>query len=127
MHDAAADREPAAHPLVLKARENLTAARLLIQQACPGAALDLLLGALLASAARRAGRDTAPAISEAGIWLYGDVLPSQALDQTDAALLMRAIALAQGGSAVPEPLLTSLAHDIAAFVEQVGPEAGASG
>jgi hypothetical protein len=119
--EAAAEDEPAVHPLALKARENLTAARLLIQQACPGAALDLLLGALLASAALRAGRDTAPAINEAGIWLYGEALPSQALDQADAALLMRAIALAQAGSGVPEPLLTALEEDTATFVEQAEP------
>lgn len=109
---------PAEHPLARKAAEHLKAARLLLQQACPGAALDLLLGALLASAAQRAGRDQPPAVKEAGIWLYAEALPAQVLDQSDAALLMRALALGQGGDAVPEPLLTSLADDIAAFLEQ---------
>jgi hypothetical protein len=109
---------PAEHPLARKAAEHLKAARLLLQQACPGAALDLLLGALLASAAQRAARDQPPAVKEAGIWLYAEALPAQALDQSDAALLMRALALGQGGDAVPAPLLTSLADDIAAFLEQ---------
>jgi len=109
---------PVEHPLARKAAEHLKAARLLLQQACPGAALDLLLGALLASAAQRTGRDQPPAVKEAGIWLYAEALPAQALDQSDAALLMRALALGQGGDAVPEPLLTSLADDTAAFLEQ---------
>lgn len=109
---------PAEHPLARKAAEHLKAARLLLQQACPGAAMDLLLGALLASATQRTGRDQPPAVREAGIWLYAEALPAQALDQTDAALLMRAIALGQGGDAVPEALLTSLADDTAAFLEQ---------
>lgn len=113
-----AEAVPAEHPLARKAAEHLKAARLLLQQACLGAALDLLLGALLASAAQRAGRDQPPAIKEAGIWLYAEALPGQALDPSDAALLMRALALGQGGDAVPEPLLTSLADDIAAFLEQ---------
>ncbi len=113
-----AEAVPAEHPLARKAAEHLKAARLLLQQACPGAALDLLLGALLASAAQRAGRDQPPAAKEAGIWLYAEALPAQALDPSDAALLMRALALSQGGDAVPEPLLTSLADDIATFLEQ---------
>ncbi len=43
-------------PLLRKAREGLEAARLLIQQRCPGPALDLMLSALLAAAALRAGQ-----------------------------------------------------------------------
>ncbi len=42
------------HPLARKAAEKLEAASLLAQQGCPGPALELLLGALLAAAARRA-------------------------------------------------------------------------
>ncbi len=104
------------HPLCRKSRENLQAARLLIQQACPGPALDLLLAALLAAAALRAGRNEPPTPQQAGIWLYGEALPGGLLDQSDAALLMRALALAQGADAVPEPLLSALAEDGADFI-----------
>ncbi|AGA91903.1 DNA/RNA helicase, superfamily II, SNF2 family [Thioflavicoccus mobilis 8321] len=107
----------AEHPLSRKAREGLEAARLLIQQSCPGPALDLLLGALLAAAARRAGRDEPPTPQQAGIWLYGEALPEGRLGPDDAALLMRALALAQGAAAIPEPLLTALADAAAAFIE----------
>ncbi len=113
---AQADAAPTEHPLDAKARANLDAARLLIQQGCPGPALDLLIGALLAAAARRAERDQPPTPAEAAIWLYGEALPSGRLQADDAALLMRAIALAQGGDAVPEPLLTALADDSARFI-----------
>jgi superfamily II DNA or RNA helicase len=111
-------------PLLRKAREGLTAARVLIQQSCPGPALDLMLSALLAAAALRVGRDDPPSASTAGIWLYGEVLPAGLLAQQDAALLMRAIALAQGADAVPESMLTALAEDAVAFVDsasEVGP------
>ena len=106
----------AEHPLDTKARANLDAARLLLQQGCPGPALELLLGALLCAAARRTGRDTPPHPAETAIWLYGEALPAGQLQNDDAALLMRAVALAQGGDAVPEPLLTALADDVARFV-----------
>ncbi|MBK1732880.1 DEAD/DEAH box helicase [Thiococcus pfennigii] len=107
----------AEHPLARKAREGLEAARLLIQQGCPGPALDLLLGALLAAAAQRAGRDEPPTPQQAGIWLYSEALPDGRLGPEDAALLMRALALAQGAAAVPEPLLAALADDAAVFIE----------
>ncbi len=111
---------PTEHPLARKARENLEAARLLIQQRCPGPALELLLGALLNAAALRAGRDEAPTAQQAGIWLYGEALPSGRLGDQDAALLMRAIAFAQGAEAMPVSLLESLAEDAAVFVAAAG-------
>ncbi len=110
---AAAPSEP---PLLRKAREGLEAARLLIQQRCSGPALELMLSALLAAAALRAGQADPPSPSQAGIWLYGEVLPAGLLQQQDAALLMRAIALGQGADAVPDTLLTALAEDAEAFV-----------
>jgi len=111
--DAAAESEPL---LLRKAREGLEAARLLIQQRCPGPALDLMLSALLASAALRAGQADPPNPSRAGIWLYGEVLPAGLLQHQDAALLMRAIALGQGADAVPDSMLTALADDAAVFI-----------
>jgi hypothetical protein len=118
-----AGTEPGDPPLLRKAREGLTAARLLIQQGCPGPALDLLLSALLSAAAVRAGRGEPPTPAQAGIWLYGEALPGGLLDQQDAALLMRAIALAQGADAVPEPMLTALADDAVAFIDSAGASA----
>ena len=107
------------HPLSRKALENLEAARLLTQQACPAPALDLLLAALLAAAARRAGRSEPPTPQQAGIWLYGEALPAGLLEPQEAALLMRAIALAQGADAIPEPLLNGLVEDAADFIDRV--------
>ncbi|MBK5938601.1 hypothetical protein CCR96_04885 [Halochromatium roseum] len=118
--DADADgalEAPVEPPLLRKAREAIDAARLLIQQRCPGPAMDLMLSALLAAAAHRVGRADPPSPSQAGIWLYGEVLPAGLLEQPDVALLMRAIALGQGADAVPEALLTALADDAAAFIE----------
>lgn len=106
------------HPLARKARSHIEAAELLIQQGCPGPALELLLGALLAVAAWRAGNAEPPTLREAGVWIYGEALPAQALNADDAMLLMRAIALHQAGNKVPEPMLQELASDASAFLEK---------
>jgi superfamily II DNA or RNA helicase len=110
-----ARREPL---LLIRAREQLRGAELLVGQGCPAPALDLLLSALLASAALRTGAETPPTAAEAGIWLYREALPKGALTQDDAGLVMRAIVLAQGGDGVPEPLLRGLAADVSAFVQE---------
>lgn len=111
----APQREP---PLLRQAREKLQGAEVLIQQACPAPAMDLLLGALLAAAAERAGQKVPPVPQQAGVWLYGEALPKGALSQDQAGLVMRAMALAQGADAVPEPMLRGLAADVSAFVQE---------
>ena len=116
--ESAQPESPAEHPLTRKARGHLEAAGLLIQQGCPGPALELLLGALLAGAALKSGREEPPGVREAGVWIYGEALPAQTLDADDAALLMRAIALHQAGNDVPEVLLRELARDAASFIEK---------
>ena len=113
--------EPAEPRLLTQARDKLRGAEVLIQQACPGPALDLLLAALLAGAAVRARQTSAPAPQQAGVWLYSEALPKGVLTQEQAGLIMRGLALAQGADAVPEPLVRALAADVALFVE------GASG
>ena len=110
----AASAEPR---LLTQAREKLKGAEVLIQQSCSAPALDLLLGAILGAAAVRAGQNTAPTPQQAGVWLYSEALPKNALTQEQAALVMRALALAQGAESVPEGLLRQLAADVASFFE----------
>lgn len=108
--------QPAIHPLARKASDNLAAAQLLLRQGSSGPVLELLLGGLLAAAALRAGRDEAPAPQQAGVWLFGEVLPAGQIDPADAGVLMQALALAQAGDAVPEALLGGLLRAAEAFI-----------
>ncbi|TVQ84766.1 MAG: helicase [Chromatiaceae bacterium] len=108
--------QPAKHRLARRAREHLSAARLLLQQGCTGTGLELLCSALLATAARRAGRDTSPTPAEAGIWVYAEALPTGALSAEQATLLLRALALAQGADAVPAALLEPLLAEAVDFI-----------
>ncbi len=103
--------------LLRQAREKLRGAEVLIGQACPGAAMDLLVTALLAAAALRAGQEIPPTPAQAGVWVFAEALPRGALTQDEAGLLMRALALGQGADSVPDGLLRTLAEEVAAFVE----------
>jgi hypothetical protein len=110
----------ARHPgerLQHQARERRDAAGLLRQQHCPGPALELLLSALLAAAAVRAGQDRAVPASDAALWLYGEALPKGWLDGGQAALIMQAAGLVQTTAAVPDPLLTGLFHEADRFID----------
>jgi hypothetical protein len=124
---AADTAEPAAEPRLLhKARGSLEAVRLLLQQGCPEPAVELMTSALLAAAAHSTGQTEPPSPAQAGIWLYGEMLPAGLLEQEDAALLMRAVGLAQGGAQVPESLLTALADDAEAYLATVSEQFTAS-
>ncbi|OGT89145.1 MAG: helicase [Gammaproteobacteria bacterium RIFOXYA12_FULL_61_12] len=103
-------------PLLRQAREKIRAADLLIQQNCLGPAVELLIGGLLAAAASLAGETAPPEPQRAGVWLYGEILPRGLLDQGQAALLARALALAQSGGDLPEAMVRELAGDAAGFV-----------
>jgi len=105
------------HPLSRRAKEGLAGARVLLQQGCPGPAVDLLQGALLAAAARRAGRAAPVSAQQAGIWLYSEALPAGQLNESDAAVLMRAIALGQAAEGAPEALLNALAEDASQAID----------
>jgi hypothetical protein len=104
--------------LLSQAREKLQGAEVLIRQACPGPAMDLLLGALLGCAAVRAKQETSPIPQQTGIWLYSEALPKGILTPDEAGLVMRALAFAQGAETIPEALLRGLAEDVARFVSE---------
>ncbi|MCG6862757.1 MAG: DEAD/DEAH box helicase [Chromatiaceae bacterium] len=114
----APERSVGAQPsLARRARQKLDAAELLLRQDCAAPASELLLGALLCASALRCGLDDPPDPRSAGIWLYSTALPSGRLQQDDAALIMRALALAQAEEQIPADLLATLAADSARFVE----------
>lgn len=96
------------------AAEKCKAARLLMEQQLNGSAVDLVVAALLASAADRAGLDIPINIGEAGVWLHGEALPKGILNQEEAGLLMRGISLAQCPS-VPGNMVRQLVDDVEVF------------
>jgi len=101
--------------LARMAAQKLTAATLLLDQQLPESALELLVAALFAATADRAGLESPLNPQEAGVWLYGQGVPQGYLTADDASLVMRAMVLAQC-TTVPPELLRSLADEVALFV-----------
>jgi hypothetical protein len=100
---------------MVMAREKLQAARLLVAQQLPNPALELLLSALLAAAAELTGQANPVAHKEAGVWLYGEVMPKNLLSQAATDLLSKTISLSQCPT-LPEQLLAELLRDTEAFL-----------
>jgi len=97
--------------LMALAGEKFKAATLLAEQSCPSSAMELLLSALLALAADRAGLATPLSPQEAGVWIYSEALPKGLMSQEEVTLIMRALTLAQAPS-LPEALLTPLLAEV---------------
>ena len=107
--------EPGPSELQLLAAEKFKAATVLLDQNCAGVALDLLLSALLLRASDQAQLTIAVTPQDTGVWLYSEALPKGFLTQDDAALIMRALALAQSPS-VPENMVIDLCLDVELFI-----------
>jgi hypothetical protein len=93
-----------------QAEERLGAARLLLEQGSRGPAVELLLSAMLAATADLAGETSAPMAQEAAVWLYGQALPKGLLEEGQAAILIRTLALAQAPE-LPQSILEAMLTD----------------
>ncbi len=102
--------------LINFANNRLQAAEALLQQDITGPAVDLLVSAQLAVAAVRADQSQAVSIEQAGVWVYSDALPRGWLNEQQAALIIRGIALLHADP-VPISMLEALLLESREFVE----------
>ena len=102
-------------PLIAIAKEKLEAAEVLLEQEVFSVAGDLLITALLAAVAGKAGLEQAPTITEAGIWVYTEAMEKGWLDQQQAHQIMRHLAVVQARD-VPSDLLEQLLIDVQTFI-----------
>ncbi|MEA3303157.1 MAG: DEAD/DEAH box helicase [Pseudomonadota bacterium] len=109
-YDAAQSEDvDTASPLMRFATERIEAAEVLLQQDTCGPALELLASAMVAAVAGRGELTLAPAVDQAGIWIYSEALPKGWIDATQAALVMRTLALLNAVSVPAEQLQELLA------------------
>jgi superfamily II DNA or RNA helicase len=113
--EAAEERDEQVPRLLVLAREKLQAAEVLLEQGMTNVPLELLLTAVLNTAAARGGLERAPKAMDAGVWVYAEAVPNGWLGQEEAALVMRAVALAQALE-LPMSLLEQLLEDVRGFV-----------
>ena len=91
-------------PLMRFATERIEAAEVLLEQGVCGPALELLASAMVAAVAGRGELTQAPAIDQAGIWIYSEALSKGWIDETQAALVMRSLALLNAVSVPAEQM-----------------------
>ncbi len=103
-------------PLINFANKRLQAAETLLQQEITGPAVDLLVSAQLAAAAVRANQPQVISIEQAGVWVYSDALPSGWLNERQAALILRGIALLHA-EPVPKSMLEELLLESREFID----------
>ncbi|MES9903538.1 MAG: DEAD/DEAH box helicase, partial [Sedimenticola sp.] len=117
-YNAAEESPKAQEPRLARlARERMEATGVLLENGTVNSALELLVSALLAAAAHRAGVEQEPSSREAAVWLYSEILPSGRLRDQHGSLIMRAIGLAQADH-VPPTLLSPLLDEARAFVRE---------
>ena len=105
-------------PLIALAKEKLEAAEILLGQEVFSVASDLLINALLAAVAGKAGLTKIPPLAEAGIWIYTEALEKGWLNQEQVNSIMRHLAVVQAQN-VPVNLLEQLLEDTQKFVYEV--------
>ncbi len=91
-------------PLIRFATERIEAAEVLLEQGACGPALELLASAMVAAVAGRGELQKAPTFEQAGIWIYSEALPGGWIDESQAALVMRSLALLNAVSVPIEQL-----------------------
>jgi len=112
--EATAPSEP---PLVAEARRKLDAAGVLLDGGCPEEALGLVARASLATLALRADRSAPPALREAPVWVFGDLVPGGVLTPEEGTVLARTLALAEADN-VPAVLVRQALEDARGLLER---------
>ncbi len=116
MNGASLYTRAGAPTLAEQAAHKHRAAEALFDAACLPECLAALAEALLLAASARAGRSAALTAAEAPVWLYTEAVPRGQLDATEAALILRALALA-ASPGLPAAVVHSLLGEGRRFVE----------
>lgn len=115
VHERAAAPEDPKTALARMLQRKLQAARSLMDAGLPVEAVGMLAQAGSAACALRAGLAEPPDAARLAVWLFADAVPRGLVSAEDAALVLRAHALA-GAPDLPPDLATTLASDIDALV-----------
>ncbi|MFC1706772.1 helicase-related protein, partial [Planctomycetota bacterium] len=115
-------RKPSVNQLVPTAHRKLAAGTLLLDQGCVREGLELLAAAILNAAAVHTETEKAPPITEAPVWIYGDLIPNGRLSSEDAGTLARVVALAAAPS-LPTELAARTREEVTSLVTRWVPRA----
>lgn len=89
----AVPEQPQQNRLILLAAQKLHSAEVLRAQQCTAGVMDLLASALLLKLAALYRQAQAPAINEAAVWLYTEIVPNGCSTAEQFALAMQTVSL----------------------------------
>jgi Superfamily II DNA/RNA helicases, SNF2 family len=103
--------QPQENPLSVLAQQKLHSAKVLIEQQCTAGVMDLLASALLLKLAALTEQTQPPVVTDAAVWIYGELLPKGLLTPEHAAQIMQVVSLSLG-SGLPETLILRALSDV---------------
>lgn len=98
-------------PLHDLARQKLRSAEVLLEQQCTAGVMDLLASALLLKLAALTNQTQPPAITEAAVWVYAEIVPQGLLTPEQAAQVVQVVSLSMG-TGLPEMLVRQAASAV---------------
>ena len=110
--------QPATNPLHELAQQKLRSAEVLLQQQCTAGVMDLLASALLLKLTALTNQTQVPAITDAAVWLYTEIVPSGLLTLEQAAQVVQVVSLSFGAG-LPDMLIRQAASDVEQLFAQM--------
>ncbi|MCK9605241.1 MAG: DEAD/DEAH box helicase [Methylomonas sp.] len=118
LFEASENSQPAQNPLHDLAGQKLHSAQVLLEQQCTAGVMDLLASALLMKLAALNNQAQAPAITEAAVWVYAEIVPSGLLTSEQAVQVVQVVCLSLGSS-LPEMLIRQAASNVEQMFAQM--------
>jgi hypothetical protein len=118
LFEASENGQPEQNPLHDLAKQKLRSAEVLLEQQCTAGVMDLLASALLIKLAALNNQAQAPAITDAAVWVYTEIVPSGLLTPEQAAQVVRVVSFSLGNN-LPEMLIRQAASDVEQIFAQM--------
>lgn len=110
--------QPEQNPLHDLARQKLRSAEVLLEQQCTAGVMDLLASAVLMKLTALNNQTQAPAITDAAVWLYTEIVPSGLLTAEQAAQVVQVVSFSLGSN-LPDMLIRQAANDVEQLFAQM--------
>jgi superfamily II DNA or RNA helicase len=116
--ETAVTEQPQVNPLSVLAAQKLHSVEVLLEQQCLAGVMDLLASALLMKLAALNNQTQVPAITDAAVWVYTEILPSGLLTPEQAALVVQVVSCSLASN-LPDMLIQQAANDVRQLFSQM--------
>ncbi len=110
--------KPRVSPLILQAKEKLTAVETLLENDSITVCLELVASAMVAALAAATDEIKPPELTDAAVWIYSELLPREIISNDQASSVVQAISM-KNASNLPKELVTKALDDANQLVSMV--------